>query len=259
MKQTLILHYEIAGHGQTVVLLHGFMASSRYWNKVIAELSQKYRVIAIDLLGFGDSPKPSCSRYDYDAQMNSINATLDELKVKEKFILVGHSMGALIALRYARVHGKCVERLVLANMPILFTKKQAKQNILGQSLLYRIALRPGIHAIVWPIFKLVMKLRFASTKLNDSPLARIAYLFQSTGISRLRSLKNVIYVAKIEADLRALAMATTVLSGLHDKRAKYADVLPRLQLGQHVRITNVAGGHHFPITQPQLFADIIAT
>ena len=257
-KQIPILHHEISGSGHTVVLLHGFMASSRYWDKVIALLSRRYRVVAIDLLGFGKSPKPGCSRYDYDAQLASINATLEVVGVK-KFILIGHSMGALIALRYARVFPSRVKRLLLANMPILMNTKQAKENILGENLLYWLALRPGLHAVIWPIFRISAALGLLPSKNIEAAGARKSYIFQSTGISRLRSLRNVIYAAKIEADLRALEMSTTILSGLQDTRAKYLDVLPRLRLNSNIVLQNMAGGHHFPLTQPHVFEEIIGS
>jgi pimeloyl-ACP methyl ester carboxylesterase len=258
-KQTPILHYEISGQGKTVVLLHGFMASSRYWHRVVAMLSKRYRVVAIDLLGFGDSPKPGCSRYDYTAHIESIDATLTAIGIRQRFVLVGHSMGALIALRYARLHAERVSRLVLANMPIYLTKQQAKENILGQSLLYWFALRPGLHSVIWPIFKLASQLHLLPIKDIEAAGARSNYIFQSTGISRLRSLRNIIYAAKIETDLRALQVATTLVSGVHDRRAKYSSALPGLQLSKLVDIQNIAGGHHFPLRRPDLFLGLVAT
>lgn len=253
MKIAPVLHYTITGSGLTVVLLHGYLASSAYWHTVTEELSHTHRVVAIDLLGFGQSPKPACSRYDYDAQLASINRTLEETGVEGTFTLIGHSMGSLISLRYARTFPERVDKLMLANMPILLSKRQAKREILGTNFVYRIGLRPGLHWIIWPMFKLAMRWHLIPETVSDNASARRSYIFQNTSVSRLRSMRNVIYAAKIEADLQALSMTTLLLSGLQD-RARYFQNLALLRLDNHVSFSNIPGGHHLPLTHPQLIS-----
>jgi pimeloyl-ACP methyl ester carboxylesterase len=256
MKQIPVLHYEVSGNGPTVVLLHGYMASSRYWQRTTTSLAADHRVIAIDLLGFGKSPKPACSRYDYEAQLASINATLATLDVSEPFILVGHSMGALLALRFTRQYGERVEKLVLANMPIFLTRRQAKKEILGTNPFYKIGLQPGLHSIIWPIFRLSTLLRLIPERIGENAVARRSYMFQSTGISRLRSLRNVIFAGKIQADIQSLRVKTVILSGISD-RAQYIQNLGHLPMNEFVRIRNVSGGHHLPITKPESITQFI--
>ncbi len=251
MKKIPLLHAIISGTGPTVVLLHGYLASSAYWQTVTSELSLTHRVIAIDLLGFGKSPKPGCNTYGYDDQLASINVTLEKLEVTDAFTLIGHSMGSLIALRYARSFPSRVRKLMLANMPVLLSEKQAKHEILGTNFVYRIGLRPGLHWIVWPLFRLAMRWRLIPETVSENASARRSYIFQSTSISRLRSMRNVIYAAKIEADLRATSVSTLILSGLQD-RTRYLQNLAQLRLADHIRVSSVPGGHHLPLTHPQL-------
>ncbi len=89
-----------SGKGEPLVLLHGLGASSYTWRKVIPELEKNYRVIAIDLKGFGNSDKPLDGRY----------SILDHARLIEDFILrrklhnvtlVGHSYGGGVALAVA--------------------------------------------------------------------------------------------------------------------------------------------------------------
>ncbi len=127
MKASKILHFTDTGTGPLVVLLHGYMASSEYWREVTQYIGKHRRVIAIDLLGFGKSPKPLRSRYDYDSQLTSINATLDSLAVTEPFTLVGHSMGSLVSLRYTKTYAHRVKKLVLTNMPFFLDPVTAKK------------------------------------------------------------------------------------------------------------------------------------
>jgi pimeloyl-ACP methyl ester carboxylesterase len=256
VKQAPLLHYQEHGSGKPVVLLHGYMASSRYWDHVVERLAKRRRVIAIDLLGFGKSPKPTFNKYDYNAQLASINRTLEHLDITEQFTLVGHSMGALIALRYAREFPARISKLLLTNMPLFLDYREAKRSVLGSNFFYYIALRPGLHAVMWPIFKVVTHLRLLPNKVGEGAAARRSYMFQSTGVSRLRSLRNVIYSAKIEADLKALDMGAVLVSGLHD-RAEYIRNAASLQVHKNLQSITVPGGHHLPLTQPDLITSFV--
>ncbi|MEO5949972.1 MAG: alpha/beta hydrolase [Candidatus Saccharimonadales bacterium] len=257
MKTPKLLNYQDIGHGSVVVLLHGYMASSRYWAQVSDTLAQSHRVISIDLLGFGKSPKPGCSRYDYDAHMASINATLDSIGIDEPFTLVGHSMGALVSLRYASIHPLKVSKLLLTNMPIFLDAKLAREEIMGTNIFYKIGLRPGLNTIVMGLFKLITVLRLLPNKVGDGAASRRTYIFQSTAASRLRSLRNVIYSAKIEADLAAVTATTVILSGLDDRIGYIRDLGKLNTLSGNITTTSVAGGHHLPLLRPDLVASFI--
>ncbi|MBC7546930.1 alpha/beta fold hydrolase [Candidatus Saccharibacteria bacterium] len=249
MKKTPILSYSDTGSGPTVVLLHGFISNSTYWRNVLPQLTGKHRVINIDLLGFGKSPKPVRSRYDYDAQLLSIAATLKKAEVTKPFTLVGHSMGSLLALRYAKTHKTDVKKLILSNMPILLTSDQARAEILGTNRLYRLGLRNGINGIVWPLFRAVTLLQLLSRKARHNAVVRNRLAFSNTMTSRLRSLRNVVFTPQIEIDLQAISVQTVLVSGIDD-RAIYLENLATLSLGKHVSIKNIVGGHHLPMSTP---------
>jgi len=94
------LHYlEAGGAGKTVVLLHGYLATSREWAPYIDALAAGHRVIAFDLPGHGRSDRID-GRFRHRAVAASLLQALDRLGV-HKFRVVGHSSGALIALRMA--------------------------------------------------------------------------------------------------------------------------------------------------------------
>ena len=98
--------------GRTVVLLHGRNFPSSYWEPTIKALTGAgYRVVAPDQLGFGKSSKPTFA-YGFDAMARATIALLDSLHV-DRFDLVGHSMGGMLAIRLARAYGSRVDRLVL--------------------------------------------------------------------------------------------------------------------------------------------------
>jgi pimeloyl-ACP methyl ester carboxylesterase len=165
-------------------------------------------------------------------------------------------MGSLIALRYAKDHPQQVQKLVLTNMPLFMSYKEAKDGILLGNKFYYVALRPGLHTLMWPVFKIAVRLRLLPNKAGEGAAARSTYLFQSTGASRLRSLRNVIYSAKIEADLAALNVTTIMVTGIHD-RAEYIKNLASIQVHKHLESLSVPGGHHLPLTRPELVSQLI--
>jgi pimeloyl-ACP methyl ester carboxylesterase len=102
-------------NGRTVVLLHGKNFSGAYWAATIKALREAgYRVIAPDQVGFGKSSKPGSYQFSFQALASNTRALLDSLRV-EKFALVGHSMGGMLAARMALMYPERVERLALVN------------------------------------------------------------------------------------------------------------------------------------------------
>ena len=107
-------YYESAGSGRTVVFIHGFALNLREWDDQVRALSPHYRVVAYDRRGFGRStgfPDPS-------AEPGDLEELLDSLGVRSA-VLVGHSGGANVALRFAIAHGDRVDGLVLYPGPQL--------------------------------------------------------------------------------------------------------------------------------------------
>ena len=101
-----------SSNGRTVVLLHGRNFPSSYWAPTIKALSEAgYRVVAPDQAGFGKSSKPTFA-YSFDAMARSTIALIDSLNV-DRFDLVGHSMGGMLAVRLARAYGSRIDHLVL--------------------------------------------------------------------------------------------------------------------------------------------------
>jgi pimeloyl-ACP methyl ester carboxylesterase len=102
-------------NGRTVVLLHGKNFSGAYWAATIKALSDEgYRVVVPDQIGFGKSSKPAAYQFSFQALAANTRALLDALRV-EKFALVGHSMGGMLAVRMALMYPERVERLALVN------------------------------------------------------------------------------------------------------------------------------------------------
>lgn len=111
-----------AGSAATIVFIHGIGSSHRMWRKTIAELRAQpafahYSFISVDLLGFGKSPKPTWATYNASFQATSLYRTLRLATKNQRTVFVGHSLGALVAIEYAKRHGDHVDRLYLCSPP----------------------------------------------------------------------------------------------------------------------------------------------
>lgn len=114
-----------AANGRTAVLLHGKNFCAATWEGTIKVLAdQGFRVIAPDQIGFCKSDKPQAYQYSLNQLAHNTHALLESLKV-EKPVVIGHSMGGMLAARYALSYPAAIEKLVLVN-PIGLEDWQAK-------------------------------------------------------------------------------------------------------------------------------------
>jgi 2-hydroxymuconate-semialdehyde hydrolase len=111
------LTYREAGEGPPVVLLHGFPLSSSMWRDLAPLLAQRSRVVAIDLLGYGDADQPIEASLDVAAQAGYVGESLERLGI-ERFAVVGHAEGGGIAQLLA-LEDRGVDAMVLL-APICF-------------------------------------------------------------------------------------------------------------------------------------------
>jgi pimeloyl-ACP methyl ester carboxylesterase len=102
------------GNGKTVLLLHGKNFFGAYWRDTISFLTENgYQVIVPDQIGFGKSSKPNI-HYSFHALAANTKKLLDSLGVREVTV-IGHSMGGMLATRFALMYPEIATRLVLEN------------------------------------------------------------------------------------------------------------------------------------------------
>lgn len=111
-----IIHYEVLGRGRPLIFLHGWIGSWRYWVPAMQAASIGYRAYAIDQWGFGDTAKRP-AMYTLDNQIKLLESFLEVMGIG-RIALIGHSMGAVVALNFARRHPEIVDRILLTEMPV---------------------------------------------------------------------------------------------------------------------------------------------
>ncbi len=247
------------GRGKPVVLLHGLISTHRYWNDVAALLDlNKYTVIRPDLLGFGVSPKPKKMLYTLEEQVVCVAEAVSN--VKPPYLVVGHSMGACIALKWAVDKPKPIKRLVLTSLPLL------KPEIAYQQLA-SVANRPKLHSN--PV---IAKAGVRSAAWLSFFPARLMHLQKTwpkhiaedwTKHGRqayLKTLNNMIFSDVLLAYLIKVKVPVHIIMGSKDGLIAPKE-LQRLKelVGKKKNITLeiIDSGHNVPLEHPEIVAKAI--
>lgn len=107
----------------TVVFIHGIASDSSAFSNTLKYLEGTrsmgdVRFVTFDLLGSGKSYKSDKLNYNYTEQLDALGRSIEKLGNETPLILVGHSMGTMIAARYAATHKRSVSRLILCSPPV---------------------------------------------------------------------------------------------------------------------------------------------
>lgn len=242
LKLAPLLHVAIdnnTGQPETVILLHGIAASSTAWQPVIDRLdSQKYRIIALDLLGHGLSPKPVDCQYSADDHVRSIRRTLKRLNINTPMLFVGHSMGSIICLRYYQTYPRNITALHLLSPPLYSRREISSRRSMTK-------LRTDIYLELYRLLSANKGLTLAASR-HIRTLLRIkesALVTEETWHSFRMSLTNTIVHQFAYEDIRNTEVPIYITYGVADEFliAKNIDSLKRQK---NVSITKLLGIRH---------------
>lgn len=113
--QNEIIHYEVLGRGKPLLFIHDWVGSWRYWIQTMQAASLSYRAYALDLWGFGDSAK-NPDYYSLKQQSLLLEGFLESLGIA-KIALIGHGLGAVVAMLFAQQHPDRVDRVMAVGYP----------------------------------------------------------------------------------------------------------------------------------------------
>ena len=133
--------------GLPVILLHGYAASAGQWGQLISALADRYRVYAPDLLGFAGAPTPP-GAYTAARWAGQVRALMDELALP-RAVVVGHSLGGLVALTAAQAMPDRLAGLVLVDalgMPLPEVERLTRG---GLGLVVRCLRAPGVGELIF--------------------------------------------------------------------------------------------------------------
>lgn len=123
---SILTNYSCTGEGETILLLHGWGDNLSTFNKLSKELTKKYKVIALDLPGFGNTQAPQTT-WDLDDYTHFVNDFLKKINVLDIYSLIGHSNGGAIAIRGLSTGVLNSKKLVLLASSGIRVKKSLKK------------------------------------------------------------------------------------------------------------------------------------
>src|SRR5690606_23884260 len=118
------IYYDTRGNGPAMVLLHGFLESSKMWEPLIPELSKNRQIITIDLPGMGESGVIE-EIHSMELMAQVVDALIDHLQIPIA-TLIGHSMGGYVTMAFTEMYADKVEKLVLLNSTPIADSEEKK-------------------------------------------------------------------------------------------------------------------------------------
>jgi NAD+ synthase len=250
-----VMNYVVEGNGPPIILVHGISSSLLDWWRLMPLLvSAGYQAIAVDLLGHGDSTKPSDPRhYSAKTVYAALEAWIEQLDIDPPFYLIGHSLGGYMSLTYALNHPDRVRAMVLINP--LYSLKQLTRVLDLFMPLSSVGVKLLKAAPQWLVNSFLSYNDSFLTKLDAE--TRWAY---SRDIKRASP--NFLRIPATAPDLTpqlpSITPDTLVLWGVDDRIEK-ADSFPQLvsELPQATGKEIVDCGHHPHQGKPELVSRTI--
>jgi len=219
----------------TVLLLHGMGNSAASWDEVVEKIPADIRVISIDLLGFGQSPSPRWLKYSTIVQARSVAATLLNMNISQQLIIVGHSMGSLVAVELTKRYPLFVKSLILCSPPF-YNNEETK------------TLLPNPNLVLKRFYKLLQK--YPKNVVEVVPLvARLNIVGKAFNVTT----DNVdIYLSALEAsivnqtslhDVKKLKKPIRLLHGIIDPVVIKENLDDIVDTNKHAKLTVVLAGH----------------
>lgn len=221
-------------HRETYVFIHGVGNTLHSWDEVYRDLPSDVRVIGIDLLGFGLSPKPRHAEYNVRLQARSVMKTLVRLRLLQRPVVIGHSLGALVAIEMNRRYPYISKRLVLCSPPLYTAPGVSRRNSRDETLrtLYRLIRRHP--SAIERIAPLAVKLGLASKSL---------FVTQETLPAYIASLELSIENQTSLYDVQATKTPVDILYGLFDPLVISTHLQDLDKKRSNITLHRISAGH----------------
>jgi pimeloyl-ACP methyl ester carboxylesterase len=245
------LNYQEAGTGTPLVLLHGFPLDSRTWREQVAALSDRCRVIAPDLRGFGQSK--SNDAFTMESLADDVHALLADLEALP-CVLGGLSMGGYVALAYAKKYPADLRGLALIDTKAEADTPQGKE---ARQTMIELARSQGSKAVA----EQMMPKMLASDADKSRPQVK-RELDQVMNAQTPLTIEHALAAMRdrpdFTEDLPSIAVPTLVIVGEHDAITPPAGAEAMSRAIRNSTYVLIRGsGHMSPMEQPQQITDAL--
>jgi len=241
-----MLYSETLGDtGEAIVFLHGIGGTTRYWKTRVQPLAASYRLILVDLLGYGQSPKP-WTKYTVDRHVEELYQVLHK---QESLTIVGHSFGAIVAMAFTACYPHLVKRLVFISLPYFGNKEGAMRYFRNSHLANRYVMTNVAFAALACIMTRWVLRWLLPYVLRDMPREVVQDLTQHTWRSYTSSVWDGIYRHDLINDVEHLDTDCNVffLHGELDETAPLSGVQQLMAGHFDWRLDVLADVDHHPL------------
>lgn len=258
-SDTPLLNLVGHGAGPPVVLVHGVAGSHMVWSDLSPLLEPHFTVVAVDLLGYGHSPKPKTT-YTPALHVEALRRTLAARGFAPPHDLIGLSMGANLVLEYARRWPDEVRELIGIGFPYYPDEAEARR-ALQHNAWIRLTLRhPAIAGVVtpatWAIGRHTAGLFRNASTLYSPPVAADA-LRASYGAFKSSLFNCMVYFRQDEALEAGATMRRLFIHGDDDQWAGPEAIEKPLARYPNTRVEVIEGPHNLVVAQPDETARLI--
>lgn len=224
------------------VFLHGLGATHRYWTAATGQTWLPQNSLLVDLFGFGRSPRPLV-RYSLDAHLAALDTVLAP---RGRFTLVGHSLGAALALAYAAQHPQQIEALVLISLPE-YRDRDAARRWLRPRPRGWVLTNIGLNALACIVTRRIVR-PLLPRLLPDLPREVARDVMEHNFLSSTTSLWEVIYRHDLTADFERLPadLPVTLIHGDMDTTAPIESVQAMARRRPNSDLVVLKGVDHHP-------------
>lgn len=244
--------YHQMGSGPDLVLIHGLGASSYCWRYLMPHLAMKYRVTAIDMVGFGHSIMNSALDYSLDGQGLRLHKTMIALGLKPK-VVVGSSLGGLLALWLAQKHPDVYPQIVTLAPAALGASLQSNLHR-TKSISWIAKTLVNSWTMPWFVFFVVGSLRTVSKQSLSSYLLPFK---QANSISCFLLAVQAVHDQRIPGLFTGLSVPTLILWGRFDFLVSRKVVQRLKQVLPQSQLIELNSAHHPQEHIPEVVAEKI--
>lgn len=218
---------------RTLVFIHGIGGNGDVWKEVTKGLQlQDVRIIVVDLIGFGESPRPVWAKYSTNFQARSLRSTLLRRGIFGKVTIVGHSMGSLVAIEFARRYPLLTKRLVLCSPPLykendaLLSPDRTLRKLFGQ-------IKNARDRFI-PLSKLAKKYRIVNRTFNVT----------ATNFNEfINALESAVINQTALADAEKLKLPIDIVYGISDPVVPPLNLFALAKANKNVHVQTILAGH----------------
>lgn len=243
-----------------IIFLHGLTGSHRSWGEGFYKLRKNVALYFVDLIGLGFSAKPDIA-YTLEDHIQYIHKFINKNVPEKKIILVGHSMGALIALTYTAKYPGTIQKAFLISLPYYYSREEAITHIKGaQPFKYFAIDSPVTHFTCLMICTVFGSLSRQIMPLFNPHVPRkiVQDYFRHSYKSVMRTLQNVVYAQNVPVVITSKTSHKLVfIHGAKDKTCPVSHVEELANKYNIPLFVSKNGTHHLPIFESEFAREVI--